>query len=50
VKLAGAEGWVPADKDLSKAKLQGADMKDAKLEGADMSDCNMSGANLGRAT
>jgi len=32
VKLAGAEEWVPADKDL----------KNAKLKGADASGCHMS--------
>ncbi len=61
VKLAGAEGWVPADKDLSKAKLQGADLSScdlsgvnlfnaklqgAVLKGADLSKCDLSGADL----
>jgi uncharacterized protein YjbI with pentapeptide repeats len=51
VKLAGAEGWVPADKDLSNAKLKGADLSKAKLQGAmlkgaDLSKCNLSGADL----
>ena len=41
VKLAGATGWVPADKDLRKAKLKGAD-----LEGADLKGVNLSGADL----
>jgi uncharacterized protein YjbI with pentapeptide repeats len=51
VKLAGAEGWVPADKDLSNAKLKGADLSKAKLQGAvlkgaDLSKCDLSGADL----
>jgi uncharacterized protein YjbI with pentapeptide repeats len=51
VKLAGAEGWVPADKDLSNAKLKGADLSNAKLQGtvlkgADLSKCDLSGADL----
>jgi uncharacterized protein YjbI with pentapeptide repeats len=51
VKLAGAEGWVPADKDLSNAKLKGADFSKAKLQGAvlkgaDLSKCDLSGADL----
>jgi uncharacterized protein YjbI with pentapeptide repeats len=51
LKLAGAEGWVPADKDLSNAKLKDADLSNAKLQGAvlkgaDLSKCDLSGADL----
>jgi hypothetical protein len=54
VKLEGAEGWVPADKDLSNAKLKGADLSNAKLQGtvlkgADLSKCDLSGADLSNA-
>jgi uncharacterized protein YjbI with pentapeptide repeats len=49
VKLAGAEGWVPADKDLSKAKLKGADLSGADLRDADLSAADLSGANLTNA-
>ncbi len=54
VKLAGAEGWVPADKDLSNAKLKGADLSKAKLQGtvlkgADLFKCDLKGADLSNA-
>ncbi len=41
VKLAGATGCVPADRNMRRAKLKGADMSDA-----DLSDCDLSGADL----
>jgi hypothetical protein len=44
VQLTGATGWVPADKDLRKAKLRGAN-----LSGCDLEDVNLSGANLSNA-
>jgi uncharacterized protein YjbI with pentapeptide repeats len=46
VKLAGAEGWVPADKDLSNAKLKGADLSGCDLSGLDMSNSDLQGADL----
>jgi uncharacterized protein YjbI with pentapeptide repeats len=49
VKLAGAEGWVPANKDLAKAKLKGADMSDSDLSGIDLSNSDLQSANLSQA-
>jgi uncharacterized protein YjbI with pentapeptide repeats len=46
VKLAGAEGWVPADKDLSKAKLKGADLSRCDLSGINLSSADLSNAKL----
>jgi hypothetical protein len=51
VKLAGATGWVPADRDMRRAKLkgaqlEGADLKGVSLSNADLSNCNLSGADL----
>ena len=43
-KLGGAEGWVPADKDLKNAKLKGADLSDCDLSGLDL--CNASIQNV----
>jgi uncharacterized protein YjbI with pentapeptide repeats len=49
VKLAGAEGWVPADKDLSNAKLQGADLSSCDLSGVNFSSADLRGANILKA-
>ena len=49
VKLAGATGWMPADRDLRGAKLAGADLRDADLSGADLRDADLSGAGLAAA-
>jgi uncharacterized protein YjbI with pentapeptide repeats len=49
VKLAGAEGWVPADKDLSNAKLQGADLSCCDLSGVNFSSADLRGANILKA-
>ncbi len=51
VNLAGAEGWVPTDKDMSNAKLKGADLSECdlsgvNLSGSDLSDTLLSKANL----
>jgi hypothetical protein len=32
VKLAGATGWVPADRNMRQAKLKGADLSRRRLE------------------
>jgi len=49
VKLAGAAGWVPADKDLSKAKLKGADLSSCHLSGINLSSADLSSADLSNA-
>jgi hypothetical protein len=49
VKLAGAEGWVPTNKDLSYAKLKGSDMSDSDLSGIDLSSSDLQSANLSQA-
>jgi uncharacterized protein YjbI with pentapeptide repeats len=49
VKLAGATGWVPADRDMREAKLKGAVMSGADLSGAVLQDCNLKYANLSGA-
>ena len=49
VKLAGATGWVPADRNMSQAKLGGADMSKADLSKADLSCADLSGADLSEA-
>jgi uncharacterized protein YjbI with pentapeptide repeats len=46
VKLAGAEGWVPADKDISKGKLKGADLSSCDLSGINLSSADLSNAKL----
>jgi uncharacterized protein YjbI with pentapeptide repeats len=46
VKLAGATGWVPADRDMRQAKLKGADLSDADLKRANLIDADLSGAKL----
>jgi len=46
VKLAGATGWVPADRNLCQAKLKGADLSGADLKGANLSKADLSGARL----
>ena len=51
VQLAEATGWVPANKDMSKAKLQNAnlsasDLKRVKLRAADLRAANLRGATL----
>ena len=46
VKLAGAEGWVPADKDLSNAKLKGADLSTCDMSGINLSSADLSNAKL----
>jgi len=54
VKLAGAEEWVPADKDLSNAKLKGSDASVRHvlafhLRGPDFSESNLQRVNLTKA-
>ena len=54
MKLAGAEGWVPSDKDLSNAKLKGADASGCHvwafdLRGPDFSESNLQKVNLTNA-
>jgi uncharacterized protein YjbI with pentapeptide repeats len=49
VKLAGATGWVPADRNMSQAKLKGADLSGADLQRANLSDADLSDANLSGA-
>ena len=46
VRLAEAVGWVPANKDLRKAKLKGADLSGCDLSGCDMREADVSGAIL----
>jgi uncharacterized protein YjbI with pentapeptide repeats len=46
VKLAGATGWVPADRNMSHAKLKGADLSGADLKHADLSEADLSDADL----
>jgi uncharacterized protein YjbI with pentapeptide repeats len=55
VKLAGVTGWVPKDRNLSQAKLEGSDlsgtdMSRANLSGAALTGANLSGCNLSGAT
>jgi uncharacterized protein YjbI with pentapeptide repeats len=59
VKLAGVQGWMPADKDLSNAKLRGADLSGCDLSGVNLqgtvlkgvglSKCDLSSADLSNA-
>jgi uncharacterized protein YjbI with pentapeptide repeats len=49
VNLAGAEGWVPADKDQSNAKLTGADLSGSDLSGFDLTGAHMQNVNLSNA-
>jgi uncharacterized protein YjbI with pentapeptide repeats len=46
VQLTGATGWVPANKDLSNAKLQDADLESCDLSGVNLSSADLRGANL----
>jgi hypothetical protein len=55
VRLSGAKGWIPANKDMRYARLQGADLSGGHdlsyvdLTNADLRDCNLKQANLHRA-
>jgi hypothetical protein len=49
VKLAGAEGWLPADKDFKNAKLKGADLSGCDLSDFDLSNADLQSANLSEA-
>ena len=49
VKLAGATGWVPADRDLRQSKFKGADLSGADLKGASMSNADLQDASLSNA-
>jgi uncharacterized protein YjbI with pentapeptide repeats len=49
VKLAGATGWVPADRDLREAKLKGADLQGADLQAVSLSNADLSVADLKRS-
>jgi uncharacterized protein YjbI with pentapeptide repeats len=46
VKLAGATGWVPADRNMRQANLKGGDLSGADLKRANLSDADLSGAKL----
>ncbi len=46
VRLTGATVWMPANKDLSNAKLQDADLSSCDLSGVNLSSTELSGANL----
>jgi uncharacterized protein YjbI with pentapeptide repeats len=46
VKLAGATGWVPADRNMRQAKLKGGDLSGTDLKGVNLSDADLSGAKL----
>ena len=46
VKLAGATGWMPADRDLRGAKLAGADLNNTDLSKTDLSNADLSNADL----
>jgi uncharacterized protein YjbI with pentapeptide repeats len=46
VRLTGATGWMPANKDLSNAKLQGADLSSCDLSGVNLSIADLRGAKL----
>jgi uncharacterized protein YjbI with pentapeptide repeats len=41
VKLEGAEGWVPADKNMRAAKLKDADLSGSDLSGVDLSHADL---------
>jgi uncharacterized protein YjbI with pentapeptide repeats len=45
VKFTGEEGWVPADKDQSNAKLQGSDVSGSDLSGFDLTGAHMQNVN-----
>jgi hypothetical protein len=49
VKLAGATGWVPADRNLCQAKLAGADLSGADLSGANLRSADLTAAELSGA-
>jgi hypothetical protein len=49
VRLTGATGWMPANKDLSNSKLQGADLSSCDLSSVDLSGADLRGANLSNA-
>jgi uncharacterized protein YjbI with pentapeptide repeats len=49
VKIAGAEGWVPADKDLKTAKLKGADVSECDLSGLDLYSASLQNVNFTKA-
>ena len=46
VRLVGAVGWMPENKDLRKAKLKGADLSGCDLSGCDMREADVSGTIL----
>ncbi len=46
VKLAGAKGWVPADKNMRDAKLKNADLSGSDLSGVDLSRADLRGTIL----
>jgi uncharacterized protein YjbI with pentapeptide repeats len=46
VRLTGATGWMPANKDLSNAKLQGADLSSCDLSGVNFSSADLRDAHL----
>ena len=49
VKLAGATGWVPADMNMSHAKLGGSDLAVADLKHGNLSEADLKDANLRKA-
>jgi uncharacterized protein YjbI with pentapeptide repeats len=49
VKLAGATGWVPADRDMRQAKLKGAELKGADLKSVNLSNADLQAASLSNA-
>jgi uncharacterized protein YjbI with pentapeptide repeats len=49
VKLAGATGCLPADRNMSQAKLKGADLSGTKLKHANLSEADLKDANLSKA-
>jgi hypothetical protein len=50
VKLAGATGWVPADRDLRQAKFKDTELEGAYLEVVNLSNADLKGVNLAGAT
>ena len=49
VRLSGAVGWVPADKDLSNARLNGADLSGCDLTGVNLSNAAMENTKISGA-
>jgi uncharacterized protein YjbI with pentapeptide repeats len=46
VRLAGAEGWMPVDKDLKNAKLKGADLSVCNPSDFDLTSAHVQNVNF----